>query len=322
MTQRIEVTRFGGPEVLTPVSGPEPVAEPGQAVIAVHAADVLFLDTLIRSGRAARWFPVRPPYVPGTGVAGTVMPGEAGGGGRRVIAPTGQAGGYAERVVVPAGRLIAVPDGVDLRDAAAVLHDGATALGLAAATGFRSGEWVLVLGAAGGMGLLLVQLARAAGARVAGAARGPAKRDRILAAGAEVVADYSDPAWTEEIRKATGGTGPDLVLDGAGGALGAAAFAITADGGRFSAHGTASGGFAPVDREEARRRGITVLGIEQVQFGPGEHERFAERALREVAAGRMTPVIGQTFPLARAADAHAALENRSAIGKTLLTLGG
>jgi NADPH2:quinone reductase len=137
-----------------------------------------------------------------------------------------------------------------------------------------------------------------------------------------VVADYSDPAWTEEIRKATGGTGPDLVLDGAGGALGAAAFAITADGGRFSAHGAASGGSAPVDREEARRRGITVLGIEQVQFGPGEHERFAERALQEVAAGRMTPVIGQAFPLARAADAHAALENRSAIGKTLLTLGG
>jgi NADPH:quinone reductase len=313
MTQRIEVTRFGGPEVLTPVSGPEPVAEPGQAVIAVHAADVLFLDTLIRSGRAARWFPVRPPYVPGTGVAGTVD-------GRRVIAQTGQAGGYAEHVAVPAGRLIAVPDGVDLRDAAAVLHDGATALGLAAATGFRSGEWVLVLGAAGGMGLLLVQLARAAGARVAGAARG--KRDRILAAGAEVVADYSDPAWTEEILKATGGTGPDLVLDGAGGALGGAAFAITADGGRFSAHGAASGGFAPVDREEARRRGITVLGIEQVQFGPGEHERFAERALREVAAGRMTPVIGQTFPLARAADAHTALENRSAIGKTLLTVAG
>jgi NADPH2:quinone reductase len=318
MTQRIEVTRFGGPEVLTPVSGPEPVAEPGQAVIAVHAADVLFLDTLIRSGRAAQWFPVRPPYVPGTGVAGTVISD----GGRRVIAPTGQAGGYAEHVVVPASRLIAVPDGVDLRDAAAVLHDGATALGLAAATGFRSGEWVLVLSAAGGMGLLLVQLARAAGARVAGAARGPAKRNRILAAGAEVVADYSDPAWTEEILKATGGTGPDLVLDGAGGALGAAAFAITADGGRFSAHGAASGGFAPVDREEARRRGITVVGIEQVQFGPGEHKGFAERALQEVAAGRMTPAIGQTFPLARAADAHAALENRSAIGKTLLTVAG
>jgi len=318
MTQRIEVARFGGPDVLTPVSGPEPVAEPGQAVIEVHAADVLFLDTLIRSGRAAQWFPVRPPYVPGSGVAGTV-PAEA---GRRVIAQTGQAGGYAEHVAVPASRLIPVPDAVDLRDAAAVLHDGATALGLAAATGFRAGEWVLVLGAAGGMGLLLVQLARAAGARVAGAARGPAKRRRILAAGAEMVADYSEPAWTGEILKATGGAGPDLVLDGAGGALGRAAFAITADGGRFSAHGAASGGFAPVDRAEARRRGITVQGIEQVQFGPGEHERFAERALREVAAGRMTPIIGQTFPLARAADAHAALENRSAAGKTLLTVAG
>jgi NADPH:quinone reductase len=326
MTQRIEVTRFGGPEVLVATAGPEPVAEPGQAVISVRAADVLFLDTLIRSGRAAQWFPVQPPYVPGTGVAGTVAATGAGldpdWAGRRVIAQTGQEGGYTEQVAVPASQLIPVPDAVDLRDAAAVLHDGATALGLAAATGFQAGEWVLVLGAAGGLGLLLVQLARASGARVAGAARGPAKRDRIRAAGAEVVSDYSDPAWTEEILKATGGTGPDLVLDGAGGALGAAAFGITADGGRFSAHGAASGGFAPVDREEARRRGITVGGIEQVQFGPGEHQRFAERALQEVAAGRMTPVIGQTFALERAADAHAALENRSAIGKTLLTVAG
>lgn len=325
----IEVQRFGGPDVLTPATVPDPVAGPGQAVISVEAVDVLHIDTLIRSGRAAQWFRVRPPYIPGHGVAGTVA--SAGDGvdpgviGQRVIAHTGDeggAGGYADRAVVAAARLVPVPDGVDLRDAAAVLNDGATAFGLAAGTGFRPGEWVLVLGAAGGLGLLLVQLARAGGARVVGAARGRPKLSQIQALGAEAVVDYSEPGWTERIVKATGGAGPDVVFDGAGGQLGREAFEITAAGGRFSAHGAASGGFAPIDPAQAGGRGITVRGIEQVQFGPGEHESFTQRALQDVAGGRIKPVIGQTFPLERAADAHAALENRSAIGKTLLVTGG
>jgi NADPH2:quinone reductase len=130
-TQAIEVTRFGGPEVLALSSVPEPVAGPGQALVSVTAADVLFLDTAIRSGRATAWFPVRPPFVPGGGVGGRVTavgdgvdPGWA---GRAVIARTGAAGGtggYAEQAVVPADRLVAVPDGVDLAGATALLHDG------------------------------------------------------------------------------------------------------------------------------------------------------------------------------------------------------
>jgi NADPH2:quinone reductase len=233
---------------------------------------------------------------------------------------SGGAGGYAEQAVVPAGQLVPVPGGLDLRQAAALLHDGATALRLIASTGVRPGERVLITGAAGGLGLLLLQLARAAGAQVIGAARGSAKLGLVWDLGADAVIDYSEPGWTKRVTEATGGDGPDVVFDGAGGQLGREAFEIMADGGRFSAHGSASGGFAPIGPDEAGRRGVTVRGIEQAQLRPGEHESLARRALAEAAAGRIRPVIGQLFPLARAADAHAALEARAAPGKTLLTV--
>ena len=328
MTHAVQVTRFGGPEVLATIAVPDPVPGPGEVIIAVSAADVLFLDAVIRSGRAAAWFPVTPPYVPGNGVAGRVSAvGEGvdrGWAGRAVVARTGAGGGscgYAEQVAVPAGQLVPVPDGVGLAEAAAVLHDGTTALGLASSTGIQPGENVLILGAAGGLGILLGQLARARGARVIAAARGQAKLDLLDGLGARAVVDYGEPHWPEAVVRATGGAGPDVVFDGVGGELGAAAFRVTASGGRFSAHGAASGGFAPIDADQAARRGVTLRGFEQVQFGPGEHERLAGQALAALAAGRIRPVIGQVFPLPNAADAHMALETRSALGKTLLTVG-
>ena len=327
----IEVQEFGGPEVLKWAEAGEPGPRPGEAVVAAGVADVLFIDTAIRAGRASQWFPVQPPYVPGTGLAGVVT--AAGAGvepglvGQRVATRTGDGngtGGYVERAVVPADQLVPVPDGVSLTDTVAVMSDGATALGLVAGTGVRAGEWVLVLGAAGGLGLLLTQLARAAGGRVvgalrvSGAAQGEQKAARARAAGAEAVVDYSDPGWTARVTAVTGGPGPAVVFDGVGGSLGVAAFGITAAGGRFSAHGAPSGGFAPVDRGEAARRGITVQGIEQVHFSPEVHQKLTAQALDEVAAGRLRPVIGQAYPLDRAADAHRGLEARTAVGKTLL----
>ena len=332
----IQVAAFGGPEVLVPVTlaGPPVPARPGEAVIAVSVADVLFLDTMIRSGRFGARFPVTPPYVPGNGVAGEVI--AAGDGvdsswiGRGVVAhtgPDGGSGGYAERVAVPAGRLVPVPDDMDPRVAAAVMHDGATALGLMTRIGARPGEWVLVVGAAGGMGLLLVQLARAAGARVIGAARtsGTSRADEkltaIVKAGAEIVVDYSSPEWISQVAEVTGGTGPDVVFDGVGGQLGRAAFAITAAGGRFSQHGAPGGGFAGITAEMARPRGVQVKGIEQAQYAPGQREELIGRALSEAAAGHIDPVIGQVFALEKAARAHAAIADRTVIGKTLLTVG-
>jgi NADPH2:quinone reductase len=179
---------------------------------------------------------------------------------------------------------------------------------------------VLVLGAGGGLGILLVQLARAADARVVGAARGTRKLDLARELGADAAIDYSEPGWAERVREATGGTGPNVVFDGVGGEVGKAAFGETARGGRFSAHGAPSGAFAEIDPQEVQRLGVSVRGIEQVQFAPAELKRLAERALSEAAAGRLRPVIGQTFPLERAADAHAAMEARGVIGTTLLVI--
>jgi len=318
----IEAVAFGGPEVLEVRQLPAPVAEAGDVVIDVAVAPVLFLDTQIRAGLARDWFPARrPPYVPGAGVAGTagsvgtdVEPAWA---GRRVVADT-PAGGYLEQAVVPADRLIPVPDGIDLADAAALLHDGRTALALVEATVPQAGDWVLVTGAAGGLGVLLVQLAHRAGARVIGAARGEKKLALITENGADAVVDYSRPDWAGQAVRITGGAGPSLVLDGVGGDIGRAAFDVTAAGGRFSAHGTPGGGFAPVNPGDAAERGISVLGIDRVQLEPAEATRLTSLAFAEAASGRIKPVIGQTFSLEGAADAHRAIESRAVLGKTLL----
>jgi NADPH:quinone reductase len=319
----VEAARFGGPQVLTARHVADPVAGPGQVVIRTSAADVLFVDTAIRAGRAADFFPIRPPYIPGNGVAGRVIvlgdgvdPAWA---GRPVVAHTGGSGGsggYSGQVAVAAADLIPVPDGLGLPEAAALLHDGSTAMGLLEQTGVKPGEHVLITAAAGGMGVLLVQLGRAAGGRVIGAARGRRKLQVVRDAGAEEVVDYSEPDWARRVRELTAGRGADVVFDGAGGNLGAAAFDVTAPGGRFSAHGMSDGGFAPVDPARAHRRGITVNGIGA--YTPALFRQRAAAALAEAAAGRLSPVIGQEYPLADAADAHAALESRIAVAKTLL----
>jgi NADPH2:quinone reductase len=324
MMRAIQAREFGSPDVLVPAELPEPTAGPGQVVVGVKFAPVLFLDTQIRAGWGREWFPATPPYTPGSGVAGEVISVGAGvspeWSGRRVVADAAEGGGYCERTVVEAGRVVAIPDALGTAEAAALLHDGRTAMGLVEMADIRPQEWVLVLGAGGGLGILLVQLAHGAAARVIGAARGKRKLDLAQDLGANVVIDYSDPDWPQRVLAATGGAGPDVVFDGVGGEIGQAAFEITARGGRFSAHGAPSGGFAPIDRQEAERRTITVWGIEQAQFAPADARRLTERALSEAAAARIRPVIGQRYPLARAADAHWAIEARNVIGKTLLEI--
>lgn len=210
-----------------------------------------------------------------------------------------------------------MPDGLGMCEAPALLHDGRTALRLTELMRIQPEEWVLVLAAAGGLGILLVQLAHAAGARVVGAARGKPKLDLARELGADAVVDYSESGWTEQVREVTGGKGPDVVFDGVGGHIGSAAFEVTAPDGRFSAHGAPSNEFAKVDPDEARRHGVAVFGIEQVQLARTDANRLTGLALSESAAGRIRPVIGRTFPLERAADAHAAMEAREVIGKTL-----
>ncbi|WP_308210522.1 zinc-binding dehydrogenase [Actinomadura luzonensis] len=154
------------------------------------------------------------------------------------------------------------------------------------------------------MGSLLVQLARAAG-RVVGAAGGAAKREMAAALGAELTVDYTRPGWTGEVRAATGGL--DVVFDGVGGDIGAAAQGLLKDGGRISVYGMAGG---PMTVPDPR--------VKAVAWPAADLRELARAALAEAAAGRLRPVIGSVVPLESAAAAHAAIEARTVVGKTLL----
>ncbi|WP_026119823.1 zinc-binding dehydrogenase [Nocardiopsis ganjiahuensis] len=329
----VRVDEFGGPEVLVARELPDPEPGPGEVLLEVTGANVMYLDTLVRSGWATDHFPVAPPYVPGGGVSGRVVgvgPGaDPAWMGLEVVGETGRpeggdgkgnlpVDGYAERAVVHEDSLLRVPEGVDAHEALALMTDGSTALMLERAARFTPDSWVLVLAATGGAGSLVVQLARLAGARVIGAARGPEKLALARKLGAEETVDYSEPGWVERVVGITG-RGADVVIDGAGGALGTAAFAATADGGRFISYGTSSGEFAEADEAEAERRGITSLGLFDLEGADGTSRwDLARLAMEEGRAGRVRPHVGLTLPLERAAEAHAALEGRRVLGKVLL----
>ncbi|HVW42560.1 MAG TPA: zinc-binding dehydrogenase [Amycolatopsis sp.] len=311
----VQVREFGGPEVLVEAVLPEPVAGPGEVVVGVAYAAIDFVQTQLRRGYSPGPPLPGPPYVPGATVSGEVIGvGEgvdSGWVGRRVVTRTANAqGGYAERALAPADALVAVPGATSLADAAALHDDGATALGLMENAQVRPGEWVLVEAAGGGVGSLLVRLALAAGAQVVGAAASGAKRDLVRRLGAKAV-DYTEPDWTDQVVALTG-RGPDVVFDGVGGELGRAALAVVAPGGRFSIHGASSG--SPTVAESGTD--ITVIPISQL-FTFGEH---TTRRVGQVLTGGLTPTIGQTLPLARAAAAHAAMEARTVTGKTLLVV--
>lgn len=310
----VQITRFGGPEVLEPRTVPDPQPGAGQVLIAVRYVEVLFLDTQLREGWGTDYFPMRPPWVPGTGVAGTIAAiGEgvpAARVGTRVIARTGNEGAYAEQVVVDTDEAYDIPDGLDPARAAAALHDAVLALDRLERAALTPGSRVLVTAAAGSLGQWFVPLARSADAYVVGAAGGPIKTAAVGELGAQLAVDYRQDDWAT----AAGG-GFDVVFDGVGGDIGRTALSLTADGGRFFAHGAASGEFAAITGE----RGITVIAVE-VQLDDDAWRRHTRRGLELLAANRVQPAIGQQVPLIEAARAHRAIAERSVIGKSLLTV--
>jgi NADPH2:quinone reductase len=317
----------GPPSVLRVVEVPSPEAGPGEVLIDVEVAGITFVETLVRSGRFSRpGAPTAFPLVPGNGVGGTVAAVGAGVDpalvGRLVVSTTGGSGGYAERVVVPAAEPHLVPEGVDVRTAVALLADGRTAIGLARAAQLGTGDRVLVTAAGGGVGSLLVQLARRAGvAQVVALAGGEAKRARAREVGADVVVDYRRAGWPGKVRDATGGHGVDAAFDGVGGDVGAEVVRLLAPGARLMVHGMAGGAFTQVPPELVAERNLTVVTLPRVLAGEGEARAATAEALAAAAAGTLVPTIGQEYPLAEAAAAHAAIEARATVGKTLLVTG-
>jgi NADPH2:quinone reductase len=323
----VVIQEFGPPEVLRPAEVDEVRAGPDEVVIDVEFANVTFVETQVRAGRPPH--PSMLPALPailGNGVGGTIAgsgaslgagPGDT--AGRRVVASLSGTGGYAERAVSPVSRLIEVPDGLTVREAVALLADGRTALALAARAELRAGETVLIEAAGGGVGTLLVQIARNAGVRIVALAGHPRKLALARDLGADLTVDYRHDGWERQVRDATGQV--DVVFDGVGGDIGLAAFGLLGAGGRFCPFGMASGSFTPVTPEQAKAWRVSVRAGAG-GASPEELAALARAALAEAAAGRLRPVIGQEFGLDEAAAAHTAIEARETIGKTLLTVLG
>ncbi|MFB6616452.1 zinc-binding dehydrogenase [Streptomyces sp. NPDC085524] len=325
----IRLHAFGPAENLSYEPTETPLPAPGQVRIAVAAAGVHLLDTALREGDQGP-APSLPelPTIPGREVAGTVDalgPGtDTAWLGRSVVTHLGFApGGYAEYAVADADRLHPVPPGLDPAAAVAMIGTGRTTLGILQFADLGPGSTALVTAAAGGIGTLLVQYAKNAGATVVALAGGPAKTALAAANGADLALDYTAPDWPEAVRAAHP-AGATVLFDSVGGETARTALGLLAPGARHLVFGR-SGGPIPLtdaDRADLTARGITtpgVLGPAMLQrVGAPDPLRVLEtRALAEAAAGRLRPALTR-YPLAEAAAAHRALETRATTGKVVL----
>ncbi|MEU5215244.1 zinc-binding dehydrogenase [Streptomyces sp. NPDC020807] len=332
----IRLHAFGPAENLTYERAPDPAPAPGQVRVRVAAAGVHLLDTALRQGAPGPFpAPAELPTIPGREVAGTVD--ALGEGtdpswlGKRVVAHLGMnPGGYAELAVTDAARLHELPDHLGEAEAVAMIGTGRTTFGILQFTELGPGSTAIVPAAAGGIGTLLVQYAKNAGATVIGLAGGPAKVALVEANGADLAVDYTLPGWPEKVRAhldETGRGAATVVFDSVGGDTGRAAVDLLGAGGQHVVFGwSGSGGglhdgepltFTP---EELAGRGITsesVLGPVMLQKAGGDIRTLELAALAAAADGTLRPAVHR-FPLAKAAEAHRALENRGTTGKVVL----
>jgi NADPH2:quinone reductase len=314
---RAVIADHPGPcDVLHPVTLPDPEPGPGQVRVAVDSAAITFIDTMIRAGS-----PVAPPasfpLVLGNGVAGAVdrigPDVDPAWVGTRVVTTTGGSGGYANLAAARVDDLHRVPEPLGLAEAAALLADGRTAVGLHEAAKIAPGERVVVTAAGGGVGSLLVQLAKASGAQVAALAGSTEKLEHARGLGADTAVNYRDPGWAARLP-----VGIDVVFDGVGGDTTTALFPLLRPGGRYLQHGAAGGRWGTINAAAAAQRSVTVIPLSAIGVAPEELFSLTERALDLAARGAIRPTIGQTFRLEDAAAAHAAIEARATLGKTLL----
>ncbi|QCD56649.1 zinc-binding dehydrogenase [Streptomyces hawaiiensis] len=322
----IRLHAFGPPENLTYEQVENPRPGPGQVRIAVRAAGVHLLDAALREGMRGGPANERAPLptVPGREVAGVVESlGEGVAGlwlGKQVVAHLGFVpGGYAELAVTEAERLHEIPGNLDFAEAVAMIGTGRTTMGILQFADLGPDSVAIVPAAAGGIGTLLVQYAKNAGATVVGLAGGPEKTARVQAGGADLAVDYTDPAWPAKVRAQLGGQAATIVFDGVGGDVAHEAVGLLGPGGKhivfgWSGAGIQTGGPYLVDGVSEQVLGPVMLGK---AGGPDPVRTLELRALTEAAAGRLTPAV-QRFPLRETAAAHRALETRGTTGKVVL----
>lgn len=318
------MTRYGPPELLTVEEVPEPRPGVGEVAVNVAVAAVNFPDLLIMSGGYQASWPL--PLIPGSEFAGTVA---ATGSGVTDLAPgdrvsgTVAVGAFAERVVAPAAALWRVPDGADLADAAAFRVTYLTSYhALRSVADVREGEWVVVLGAAGGVGLAALDITRLLGARVIAAAAGQDKLTVCRARGADEVVDYASEDLKSAIKRITSG-GADVVIDPVGGPYSEQALRATAWGGRFVCLGFASGQIPRLPLNLVLLKGAVVQGVEIRTFSdhrPDVAARDEAELAAHFAAGRLRPCISARYELGDIAAALGALRNRKAYGKIVIMM--
>jgi NADPH:quinone reductase len=315
----IEITATGGADVLVLHDVSEPVAGPGQAVVRVEAAGVNFIDVYVREGR----YPAQLPLVPGQEAAGTVV--AVGDGVTTVkagdrVAWCGVLGTYAEYAVAPVDRLVAVPDGISSEQAAAAMLQGMTAHYLAHTTyPIRKSNEVLVHAGAGGVGLLLTQMAKALGARVFTTVSTEEKAALSRQAGAEVVINYRTNDFAAEVRKQSPGL--DAVYDSVGKTTFEQSLSVLRPRGMMVLFGGSSGAVPPFDLMRLAALGslfVTRPSLKDYMASRGELGVRAGEVLQGVTKGTLKLRLEHTYPLAEAAQAHRDLEARRTTGKILL----
>jgi NADPH:quinone reductase len=312
--------RFGGPEVLEIRELPDPAPGPGEVLVRTRAIGLNFADVYRRKGNYH--LQGNPPWILGYEGAGIV---ESLGAGVTGMAPGDRVGfadvpfANAERVIVPTDRAIPLPEGVSFETAAALLLQGLTAHYLTQDShGILLGESVLVHAAAGGVGLLLTQIARLLGGRVLGLTSSDAKRDAILAAGAESVALYGED-WVAAALRFSEGRGVDVVYDSVGSTL-EDSFRATRIGGHVVFYGMSGGDPKPVDPRMLMDTSKTLTGgdLWNVLTSAEERRTRARQLFDWLEASQLRVHPPTAFPLARGADAHRLLESRRSTGKIIM----
>ncbi len=310
----IQMTEFGGPEVLRLAEVPIPAPGPGEAVIKVSRAGLNFADTHTRTNSYVQQASL--PLVPGGEVAGTLEP-----GGERVVALVGS-GGYAEYATAPRERIFEIPDGVDDGTALALVIQGTTAWHLLrTAARLAEGESIVIHSAAGGVGSLATQLARSFGAgRVITTASTAEKRKLTMDLGADIAVPGEARGLTERLIEANAGREIDVILDSAGGEVFDASYRALARFGRIVVNGIATGEANTVRTGSLLRHSRSVVGFYLFHCleRPGMFAGALADLFARTARGELRAIVGQTYPLADAPQAQIDLRERRTTGKLLL----
>jgi NADPH:quinone reductase len=317
----VQVSKTGGPEVLELRDLRTPRPQPNEAVVQLKAIGVNFIDVYYREGR----YPAKLPFVVGQEAAGIVT--EVGSDVQSLkpaahVAYTGVLGAYAEYAAVPADRLVTLPDGFNFQQAAALMLQGMTAHYLIQSTyPLKAGEWCLIHAAAGGVGQLLVQMAKMAGANVIATAGSEEKTTIARQAGADHTINYAQQDFDAEVKRITGGAGVHVVYDGVGKSTFDGGMNCLHPRGYFVLFGGASGAVPPIDPLRLMQRGSLFLTRPTLVNYIGSRNELEWRArdvMNWVQEGKLKIAIGQTYRLDEAQQAHRDLEGRKTTGKSLL----